>query len=502
MHAPSSSQMNKVTLSCWFRATCLQSRGGLSATVARNLAVEKNAFNVVIPPEAVLIAATHTHQGPGNFLTAQAFNAYASISGGFSRELLDYLTSQVTESIRRAMRDALENADKVSFSMHSAPIAEQIQMNRSPRTFLLNWNSQALMNTLHPTPESRACVPDVETWEATNDWDLPGCPRLRAADPVMSVLAIRRGTTLVGMLVFFAVHPTVLDAAAPFNSADFTGYAMARLERETGAPDGSRPVAAFFNGAEGDIVAQRGRRDLIETTSVGDNLVQAVRDVLGSPARMLPNPLITTARFDIGPGESCGGQSFAKQPVAGVALLGGGENDRTILYSLGWRAGVRDVAGAGQGGKLPAFDSQLLRGLKMTSVLAGPGTFPHRLPVSYVHFGELAIAAFPAELSTASGILVRKMAGNLAHGSFEIIGLANEYTNYTASPNEYAAQDYMGASTLWGPYEGPVFACQLTKGATAPVSSVAKQKFDPGASHLRGGLILSQLGGRGESRGG
>src|ERR1700722_2525294 len=268
--------------------------GGLSAMVARNMAVEKNAYSVVIPPEAVVIAATHTHQGPGNFLTAQALNAYASISGGFSRALLDYLTSQVTEAVRLAMRDALDNADTVSLSMHSAQITEQIQMNRSPRTFLLNWNSQALMNTLHPNPESHACLPDVETGEATHDWDLTGCPRPRAADPVMSVLAIHRGTTVVGMLVFFAVHPTVLDAAAPFNSADFTGYAMARLERETGGPSGPRPIAAFFNGAEGDVVAQRGRRDLIEAKSVGDTLVQAVRDVLCSPARMLVNPMIST----------------------------------------------------------------------------------------------------------------------------------------------------------------------------------------------------------------
>jgi hypothetical protein len=42
------------------------------------LSTERINVQISIPPESVIISATHTHQGPGNFLTAQAYNAYAS----------------------------------------------------------------------------------------------------------------------------------------------------------------------------------------------------------------------------------------------------------------------------------------------------------------------------------------------------------------------------------------------------------------------------------------
>jgi hypothetical protein len=44
------------------------------------------------------------------------------------------------------------------------------------------------------------------------------------------------------------------------------------------------------------------------------------------------------------------------------------------------------------------------------------------------------------------------------HGRLEIIGLANEYTSYVATPDEYEVHDYMAASTLWGPNEMRTFA--------------------------------------------
>ena len=44
---------------------------------------------------------------------------------------------------------------------------------------------------------------------------------------------------------------------------------------------------------------------------------------------------------------------------------------------------------------------------------------------------------------------------------FQLLGLTNAYASYAATPSEYAAQDYMGASTLWGPYEADFFGCQL-----------------------------------------
>ena len=46
----------------------------------------------------------------------------------------------------------------------------------------------------------------------------------------------------------------------------------------------------------------------------------------------------------------CGVAQLAPAPAFGTATLGGAEDDRTQLYQLGWRDGVRDSSfGSGMG---------------------------------------------------------------------------------------------------------------------------------------------------------
>jgi hypothetical protein len=139
----------------------------------------------------------------------------------------------------------------------------------------------------------------------------------------------------------------------------------------------------------------------------------------------------------------------------GAAGLAGPEDDRTVFYELGWHEGVNDVPGGGQGGKLGAFDSPLLR-VRLTHLLGPDYAFPRELPVRYAELGAFKLVSVPAELSTASGRILRETFGD--HGRFEIIGLANEYTSYVATPDEYEVHDYMADATLWGPNEIRVFA--------------------------------------------
>jgi neutral ceramidase len=80
-----------------------------------------------------------------------------------------------------------------------------------------------------------------------------------------------------------------------------------------------------------------------------------------------------------------------------------------------------------------------------------------------VALGPLTIAAVPTESSTSVGAAIRAALAK-PQGSpdlVQLVGLANEYASYVASRDEYMRQDYMGASTLWGPDEGAFFACRL-----------------------------------------
>lgn len=448
--------------------------GGLTAQVARDVGRKWTERGVTIPAEAITLAATHTHQSPGNFMTSAAYNSFGSKYGGFSRELFYFLSQQIVSAIDIAISDALEHG-RAELHVRKGTV-KFLQLNRSPRTFLLNADALLTMDALHPPADK--CEAVDERGEARENFDLFGCPRLRAADPSLTVLQITRDDGPVGAMVFYAAHPTVLDHHAPLYSGDFAGVAMSTLERQYPRNAyGATPVYGFFNGAEGDVVPRRSVRDVRDVVGIGEAFATSVKLALGSPPSTSASltPLIAIRSVDVKAGDGCvdgdghdvaTGPHLAENPVVGAAALGGAEGDRTVLYELGFREGLLEIARDRQGGKLPALDSQLLQGVRLTAFLAPPRNFPMELPLRYVRIGSFVIATVPGEISTTGG---RRIVALLqGQGDVVIVGLANEYTGYVATSEEYAAQDYMAASTIWGPGELGVFACQLATLQDAP----------------------------------
>jgi neutral ceramidase len=445
-----------ILVSCDFFAV----PGGLTAMVSRRVS-QKWAARVSILPEAINISATHTHQGPGNYLTAVSYNQYGSKYGGFDERLLEFLADRIASAIDSAMIDAFAHGP-AKLSLRHADVSSGLLLNRSPVTFLSNWNAQQIMDALNgPSSMSSECRPGLERGEArAKGWDAKGCPRLRAVDPNMTLLEVARADGRVGLLVFLAVHPTVLINSAPFFSSDFVGAAVSKLESESAVDYGRPQVVAFFNGAEGDVIPRRSTRDILDVQRLGDTLVANIRTVLRQPAVDLPVPRIVTRGTMLRPGHlyakaPWGDVRLPRSPLMGAAGLAGPEDDRTIFYEVGWHEGLNDVPGEGQGAKLGAFDSPLFR-VRLTHLLAPDYAFPRELPVRYAELGALKLVSMPAELSTASGQLLRELLGG--HGRLEILGLANEYTSYVATPDEYEVHDYMADATLWGPNEIRVFA--------------------------------------------
>jgi hypothetical protein len=307
---------------------------------------------------------------------------------------------------------------------------------------------------------------------------------VRAADPAVRIVELQRkqpdGFAPIGAAVFLAVHPTFLAPDTPLFGADLFGVAAAALERPV---SGAAPlVVGFFNGAEGDIVARRSTRGIGGAIAEGETLAGLVgRALTGSTPKVLADVNEIAARRSVVDTKNDAARQctdpgtrrtfrLAGRAVYGAAALGGGEDDYTPLRDLGWRDGVRDMFRNEQGVKLPALQSRILRGLEART----PGGFPRHLPLHWLEIASgcssaasgvcrLMIATVPTEMTTAAGFQARAVltAGNGGADTFLLVGLANEYAGYTSSPDEYPAQDYMGASTAWGPDESPFFACKL-----------------------------------------
>ena len=71
--------------------------------VASRIAIHGNSRDELI------LAATHTHQGPGNYMAAETYNAFGSSYSGFSKPLLDDLACAIARAIQKARKDALDS---------------------------------------------------------------------------------------------------------------------------------------------------------------------------------------------------------------------------------------------------------------------------------------------------------------------------------------------------------------------------------------------------------
>src|SRR5204863_9194159 len=198
--------------------------GGLAERVTRSVVTRWAQQGLAIPRDAIIIAATHTHQSPDNVMTARVYNQFGSKYDGFDRELFEFLERQVTAAIDSAIGGA-RTSGVATLEIATGAVSDSVLMNRSPHTYLANWNAQALMDALNPS--TVRCTPRMTRGEAASTgWDLPGCPRLRATDRSVTVLNIRRGADIVGELVFLSSLPAVLEHSAPVYRSDFTGVAV------------------------------------------------------------------------------------------------------------------------------------------------------------------------------------------------------------------------------------------------------------------------------------
>lgn len=83
-----------------------------------------------------------------------------------------------------------------------------------------------------------------------------------------------------------------------------------------------------------------------------------------------------------------------------------------------------------------------------------------------MQIGDVILAAVPGEFTTMSGRRLRQSVRNaiLQAGGEDVqvilAGLSNMYTSYVATPEEYQAQRYEAASTIFGPHTLTIYTDQ------------------------------------------
>lgn len=397
----------------------------------------------------VMISATHTHAGPGGYAHHAIYN-FSSF--GFVRENYD----AIVDGIYRAAVEAIDSVGTATMRIASGEV-QQASVNRSVVAYQRN--------------------PDRLPADVNRE---------------MTVLRIDRGSTPAGAIAWFPVHNTSLTRTNRYVSSDHKGYASLRFEAARGT---KRPyvnprgfVAAFPNSEEGDVSPNiepgfrgPGGDEWSAMRIIGDREFAAATSLFDGPGMPIVGPLDGRHTFVNMPGllvataqKNGAGTSTLCSGAYGFSFAAGAEDGPSgfpgvregMLFTEKDAQGWTNVANGFRSSVMPDF---LRAGFNLTNqtwndtcqrpkpVLLPVGSLgwtPNILPFQILRIGTLAIAGVPAELTTQAGRRLKdKILSTLSRVGVSrvvITGLANEYSGYVTTPEEYDTQQYEGASTLFG----------------------------------------------------
>ncbi len=422
---------------------------GLGDKVMALLKDPSNNFPIKIARENVIFAATHTHNSQGNYATSYGYNLGSSTFAGFDQDQFDFLA----KSLSTAIVAAYQAREPVSLRYATKKIIG-LTRNRSIDAWHNNrWDDKQIFHTR---------ITDGTPYVS----DMPKCLADRAEqfiaiDPTITsiILTSIKDKKPISVINNFAVHPTVMGAANVLASADIYGVANSVIKNylTTKYNYAKTPVVAFLNGAEGDISANWRDHGLLETVRIGNDLSKAVIEMLES-GNDIPITRDIQVRLEFKPiknqpvsdpdlrakCKTCKIEKTAKTPMIGKAALAGAEdarvNKETVINECGFDESLTNYKCNGPHGSKDKYG---------VSVLA-KWSAPKSVPVGVYDIGTLRMVTMPGETTVTLGERLKAIARDKTTSHIFLIGLANEYLSYFATPAEYEMQHYEGASTVYG----------------------------------------------------
>lgn len=414
----------------------------------------------------VILSGTHTHSGPAGYFQ---YTIYVLASEGFSNRTFQYLVSGIVKSIEIAHT----NLKPGKIFINKGNVAD-VQINRSPSSYLQN--------------------PPSERARYSSDTD---------KEMVVLKMVDLNGEDL-GLISWFAIHPVSMNNSNHLVNSDNMGYAAYLFEQEKnrGYLPGQGPfVAGFASSNLGDVspnilgphctntgescdndkstcpvggpsmcMASGPGQDMFDSAQIiGRAIYQRAKELHDSASQEVTGPVFAAHQWvnmtDVSVqinathvAKTCKpalGYSFAAGTIDGVSGLN--ITQGTTEGDLFWDT-IRDQL-------LGKPSEEIIECHKPKPILLHTGelTKPHPwhpdiVDVQIVTLGSLAIAAIPGEFTTMSGRRFREAVKKefelygMKDMTVVVSGLCNVYTHYITTYEEYQAQRYEAASTIYGPH--------------------------------------------------
>uniref|UniRef100_A0A2K6P2G7 Neutral ceramidase n=1 Tax=Rhinopithecus roxellana TaxID=61622 RepID=A0A2K6P2G7_RHIRO len=379
----------------------------------------------------VILSGTHTHSGPAGYFQ---YTVFVVASEGFSNRTFQHMVTGILKSI-----DIAHTNMKPGKIFINKGNVDGVQINRSPYSYLQN-------------PQSERA-----RYSSNTDKEM-----------VVLKMVDLNGDDL-GLISWFAIHPVSMNNSNHLVNSDNVGYASYLLEQEKnkGYLPGQGPfVAAFASSNLGDVSPNILGPHCINTGESCDN-ANSTCPIGGSNMCIAMGPgrdmfdstqIIGRAMYQRAKAKTCKpalGYSFAAGTIDGVGGLnftqGKTEGDPF------WDTIRNQILGK------PSEEIKECHKPKPILLHTGELSKPHPwhpdiVDVQIITLGSLAITAIPGEFTTMSGRRLREavQAEFASHGmqnmTVVISGLCNVYTHYITTYEEYQAQRYEAASTIYGPH--------------------------------------------------
>src|SRR3954453_1401944 len=384
----------------------------------------------------VLDSASHTHAAPTGFYNFPTYNSVFmtiksptsfNLTGKLDPQLYSFEVRQLARAIRRANTDL--GPGKLGWGETNI---DHLTKNRSLEAHLYDHGIHVPYGTGKVSMDPKG--------------------RLHTIDPEANVLRVDKiiggGDVPVGMWSTFANHGTVNHYQFTFYNEDHHGAATHLVERairrKGHVPKGQDVVDAYGNTDEGAQSAGVDKWGPAQADPVGTVEARKFMDAWRQAGRHMDRTPTLERRWT----RMCFcGQQTADGPVANTGVFGqpeftGSEEGRGPLYDLTRVPFEGDHLPVGAGAQGDKIQTPI------------PLNVPRAVPLMALQVGDRMVVSIPGEMTEEMGRRVRHAVVQAAagHGVVRAVisGLANEYADYFTTPEEYDAQHYEGAATIYG----------------------------------------------------
>jgi neutral ceramidase len=414
----------------------------------------------------VLLSAIHTHSGPGGFSHYFLYNA---TTYGFIEQNYNAIVDGIYQAILRAHA----NLAAGRIYINSGEL-DNASMNRSPIAYDNN-----------PAAERAQYGANV--------------------DKTMTLLKLvdLDGNEL-GMINWFAVHPTSVGPSNKLIGSDNKGLASYLFEKMKGTDYLAQKtfVAAFAQANAGDVTPNLwgpadgvtdythlrtiAQRQLAKAVELYNSASQAVTGSVDYRHRYVDFAGLYVDEAGCATCDAAMGASFAAGSTEdNISPVDGMFDEGVTVDSAAWNENARDafLTSFLPGVFAVAWPSTLddaykaCHAEKPILIPTGRASFdgnpwtPPVLPVQVIKIGNLAIVAQPTEITTMAGRRLRSTVVTGLSGTgvthAVIAGLSNAYASYVTTREEYAKQHYEGAGVHFGPYTLMAYQQEFSKLAVA-----------------------------------